>query len=346
MEKKEICSHTGDKPYPAGKTMKLKTFYVILAGIVVVIGAFFYYLYGYRYGRENISPLATPPALNNFLRPRFLFNIYGARGVKLVKPMAVFFDEKEKLVYVSNTEAHTVEVFKWQGEHVLTFGGFGSEPGRMSFPYGLARTRAGDLLVAEAGNRRVQRFSAKGEYLGTIFDQPNVYNIEKPGPLLTDSKGNIYIGDLSGGKVVVIDEQGKVIRRYGRLQYPHGLAVDEKNQLLYVSDSGTGEVKVFSMAGESAEVVKVISGAQADSGGTGFGIIRGIALDSLGRLYVVDSLAGTVKVFDSEGKYRFSFGSLGYDDGSMLYPNGIDVDDSGRIYIADWANNRVVVWGY
>jgi len=344
---KETNSHDTEKIKPsAGRTVKLKTLVKVLVGLVVLATALMYYIYGYLYNPEKPVSVSTVPLLNNFVRPRFLFNIYGAAGVKLVKPMAVFYDDKDKRIYISSTESHTVEVFKYQGEHVLSFGGFGSEPGKLSFPYGIARTRSGDILVAEPGNGRIQKFSAKGEYLGTVLKQPNEFKVEKPGPLYVDSEGKIYIGDISGGKVLVIDEQGKFVNIYYQAQYPHGIAVDEKNKRLYVADSAAAKVLVYSLTGGKKDPVQVIDNTTSESGQANFGIIRGIALDKQGRLYVVNSLAGNIKVFDEKGNYSFGFGSLGNDDGAILYPNGIDVDDNGRIYIADWGNNRVGVWGY
>nr|WP_269438171.1 6-bladed beta-propeller [Phosphitispora fastidiosa] len=75
-------------------------------------------------------------------------------------------------------------------------------------------------------------------------------------------------------------------------------------------------------------------------------MVRGVAVDGNGRLYVVDTISGRVRVFDKNGGYLFSFGQPGSGDGEFVYPVGIHVDDSGKIYIADWGNNRIQVWGY
>ncbi len=323
------------------KAIKLKYFYALLVALVMLIGGFYYYLY------SRVVPAGTTilPLMADFQRPKFLFNIHGAIGVRLVRPMNVFFDDVEKLIYISNTEGHTIDVFNWQGEYLFSFGGFGSAPGKLSFPYGVTRTSGGDLLVAEAGNLRVQRFSAKGEYLSAVFSQPNEYGIEKPGPLQIDAKGNIYIGDLSGGKVVVLNKQGKLHRTIGPVAYPHGIAIDEKNNRVFIASAGSKDITVFPLDNKSGVGSKFIK-TPSDREDSGFAMVRGIAVDKRGRLFVVDSMSSSVRVFDSAGEYLFSFGKKGNDNGAMMYPNGIDVDESGRIYIADWANNRVVVWGY
>ena len=67
------------------------------------------------------------------------------------------------------------------------------------------------------------------------------------------------------------------------------------------------------------------------------------------RLYVVDPVAQTVKVYDvsaSEPKFLFQFGDFGQEDGQFNFPNDIALDAAGRIYIADRENNRIQVWSY
>lgn len=340
MNYQEIKSETNtETSTAAGKTVKLRTLMFWLAGLVIMIVAFF----TYQYISRQTGPVVPIPSLT--LTPRFLFNIYGARGVKLVRPMSVFFDDKDRLIYIANTEGHTIDVFKAQGEYLFSFGGFGSGPGKLSYPYGVARMRNGDILVAEAGNRRVQRFSSRGRFLGMLFDQPNEYKIEKPGPLYIDSKGSIYIGDLSGGKVVVLDEQGRVVKKFLNVQYPHGIAVDEQNGLIYIANGTTKEINAYSLGQSPRVPTRTIKGDRSFSPDGQFSMVRGMAVDGSGNLYVVDSITCAIRVFDVHGNYRYSFGAVGYDDGSLLYPNGIDIGDDGRIYIADWGNNRVSVWG-
>ena len=47
-----------------------------------------------------------------------------------------------------------------RGNVLRTFGRVGSEPGELTFPYGLVVLKDGSLLVTEFGNARVQRLDA------------------------------------------------------------------------------------------------------------------------------------------------------------------------------------------
>lgn len=319
-------------------TMQLKTLMMIIVIMFMILGLFFYYL-----KTPKKLPVSSLLFSIGITEPKFEFALYGPSGKNLVKPMAVFYDETSQHIYVANTEGHTIEVFDQAGKYLFSFGSPGKEPGKILFPYGITRIPNGDLLVAEAGNSRIQRFTPDGVYLGTYIDSANRNQVQKPGPLLIDAKGQVYIGDLSGGKVVILDRRGQLVRTITGLQYPHGIAVDEKNGLLYVANSGSAEIMVYSQSNNSNTPKRIIKGK---NGTNRFGMVRGIATDDAGRLYVVDSVSCEVDVFDTDGQYRFSFGEIGNEDKGLLYPNGIHIDKYGRIYIADWANNRAVVWGY
>ena len=82
------------------------------------------------------------------------------------------------------------------------------------------------------------------------------------------------------------------------------------------------------------------------------GLPRGSAIDDTSRFYVADiSLHGvqvyhTVAAGDREPKYIGRFGVEGSADGAFLFPNAVAVDGRSRIYVADWRNGRIQVWGY
>lgn len=73
------------------------------------------------------------------------------------------------------------------------------------------------------------------------------------------------------------------------------------------------------------------------------------------RIYVTDTGNNRVCVFNLKGTFLLSFGNSGvafpapgaevnWVPGSFNYPFGIDVDNSGRIFVADTANRRIQVF--
>ena len=71
---------------------------------------------------------------------------------------------------------------------------------------------------------------------------------------------------------------------------------------------------------------------------------RGLAIDERRKcIYVVDYMRHTILVYSMAGRFIFEFGGRGQDELWFNFPTAIDVDDQGRLMVADLFNNRVQV---
>jgi sugar lactone lactonase YvrE len=71
---------------------------------------------------------------------------------------------------------------------------------------------------------------------------------------------------------------------------------------------------------------------------------KGVALDSFGNLYVVDSWWSNVHIFNQAGEPLIFFGGRGPLPGLLKNPTDIAIDQNNRIYVADYVNHRVDVY--
>jgi len=69
-----------------------------------------------------------------------------------------------------------------------------------------------------------------------------------------------------------------------------------------------------------------------------------VAVGKDNAIYVVDGVNHSIKVFNQEGDYRFSFGGKGTTPGRFDTPVGITVDGTGKVYVADTGNRRVQIF--
>ena len=66
-----------------------------------------------------------------------------------------------------------------------------------------------------------------------------------------------------------------------------------------------------------------------------------LAIDSQGRVYVVDSLNHRIQKFGPDGTFVRAWGSHGGDPGQFSVPSGIALTASGRVYVADRGYKRI-----
>jgi hypothetical protein len=77
------------------------------------------------------------------------------------------------------------------------------------------------------------------------------------------------------------------------------------------------------------------------SGNGQFNGPSGVAIDSAGDVYVVDTGNDRVQRFTSEGVYVSQFGAPGSGDGQFIGPRGVAIDSAGDVYVVDTGNDRV-----
>jgi PKD repeat protein/6-phosphogluconolactonase (cycloisomerase 2 family) len=215
-------------------------------------------------------------------------------------------------IYVADTFNHRVQVFNRSSRtYVTTIGGYGSGNGQFDQPYDVAVDASGYLYVADFENSRVQQFRPAG---GTTWNWWLQYGVTGV-PYVTDGW---HYND------------------------PEGVAVAADGSI-YVADEGNDRVQVFN---SNLQYVRTIGG-----GGTGsdFGHFDGwgphhLAVDSQGRLYVVDSGNQRVQVFDNFANgnaYLTTIGGAwGTEPGRFSNVVGIAIGPDDSVYTSEIHNNH------
>ncbi len=213
--------------------------------------------------------------------------------------------------------------------------------GRIAQPMGLAVSDDGQrIYVSDPLQQKIFTFD-----YGTKELRQNE-QVPYPGGLALDAQENLYVVDTASKLVSVFDPQGKKLRDIndGTLVRPNGVAVDRKNDRVYVVDTGDSEskeqnVKIYDTAGRR---IGVIGGAPG-GGFSEFKLPTFVAVDDNGKVYVTDTLNARVQIFDATGKFLFTFGQTGTNWGEFDKPKGIALDSYGNIYVVDtgWSNVQI-----
>ncbi len=133
--------------------------------------------------------------------------------------------------------------------------------------------------------------------------------------------------------------------QYGKIRDPN---LDKGDIVFCLEKMGVGETKEVQFPVESKppllqmEVFELVK--KMGSFGSGEGQLtfpRGIAIDNLGFIHVVDTANNRIVKFTSEGEFAKTWGCYGTANGEFNRPWGITADNSGCIYVADTENYRI-----
>ena len=236
-------------------------------------------------------------------------------------------------VYITDSSANTVRKIT-PGGLVTTIAGQAGQRGsadgmgtaaRFSGPEGIVADAAGNLFVADSGNRLIRKIAVNGEVttiagtVGTVgtFDLVDGVGSKAsfilPAAITRDSAGNLFVTD--GPTIRKISPAGAVSTIAGRQQRDG----DDSNDR-----DGVGAQATFSKP-------------------------NGITIDSAGNLYVVDVYNYTVRKISPAGEVVTIAGKQ-HEDGLVdgpgltarfVYPTGITIDASGNLFISDSGNTAI-----
>ncbi len=157
----------------------------------------------------------------------------------------------------------------------------------------------------------------------------------KPFGVAVDEAGNLCLTDTGANAVIFFDRARHRYRRWeqiDKVRFVLPVAVAKADGIIYVADSGLGQVVAFDEEGR-------IRFRIVDK----FTRPAGLAL-ATGKLYVVDSAAHCVLIFDRQGRPLGRFGTRGVTHGQFNFPTHVATDAEGRVFVTDAMNSRVEVF--
>lgn len=131
----------------------------------------------------------------------------------------VAVDDRRGLVYVVDNINSCVQQFTLTTtatgtitlSHRLTFGTYGTEPGRLSYPqYLVVDEESGRLYVCDMGNYRIQAFDPEGRFLSVFAPAVEIW---QPMGLALDAAGRVYVADAYNNVIWVFEPDGRLWAR-------------------------------------------------------------------------------------------------------------------------------------
>ena len=303
----------------------------------------------------------------------------GTGVISLNAPSGIAVDTKGNM-YVTNTGNCKIRKINTAGM-VSSFVGSGADGSAdgigttTSFksPYGIAVDVSGNIYVADTYNHKIRKITTTGVVntlagsgaQGSADGVGAIASFNTPSSIAVDISGNVYVVDRGNHKIRKITAAGVVSTLAGSIDNtsgntdgtgtaasfnsPYGVAVDVSGNV-YVADTNNYKIRRITAAG----VVSTFAGSGTPGSADGTGTVAsfispyGVTIDVSGNVYVTDMANNKVRKITVTGMVSTlaGSGSTGSADGigitaSFNTPEGIAVDTSGNLYIADTNNNII-----
>lgn len=256
-----------------------------------------------------------------------------AVGAALNKPEGVASDGKSVLV-VADTGNRRLVIFDQLNE--------GFKPrdevrlAQVPFPIRVGIDSKGEILALDGKSHRLARLTAAGEFKSFVevpVDSRQEETILRS--FAIDSRDNLYLLNVSAGKIVVLDPGGAVVREIAfppEVGFLSDLTVTSTGVLFAIDTSNR---QVFSASKDDAILASVTEPMTED-----MAFPTAIAADTWGHLYLADKSGGGIVIVGQNGSFEGRQSQLGWREGFLRYPTGLAASGD-YLFVADRGNNRV-----
>ncbi len=260
------------------------------------------------------------------------YGSYGEGERQFKGPTGIAVNQSTGNVYVADCGNSRIEELSSTGTYLGSFGGHGTEPGKLDCPYGVKLDSSGNVWVADTGNNRIEEYSSTGIFIAAYgskgsgedeFDEPTD---------LAFSGEDVYVVDYGNERIEELSGAGHYLGQFGskgngggQFSKPEGIAADSAGNL-YVTDTGNDRMQEFSSSGKFL--------ATFGSYGSGEGQLNGpigIAINAGGDAYVADHGNDRVEVWTPSSQ-------AAHDTKTIYYSPGIEAPVEACWNRPEWAN--------
>lgn len=232
---------------------------------------------------------------------------------------------------------------------------------RFTQPRSVAVDPAGNVFVCDYNNEDIRKITPAGVvttiagqgFAGYQDGMGTGAAFDAPTGIVADASGNLFVTDLSNGRIRKITANGLVSTFAGNggdgysdgtgtaaeFNLPKGIAIDASGNL-YITDSGSNRIRKITPAG----VVTTVAGDGQDGNADGpaakaeFYDPGDIVVDNSGNLYVADVANDAIRKITPDGVV-----STIISDSNGISPVGLAIDATGStLYISDEEHNQIL----
>ena len=221
--------------------------------------------------------------------------LHGESIGELHEPTGIAVTKENKIIVV-DSKNNRIQLFSITGLPLIAVGTEKDGDIQFNLPYDACLDAGGRIYVSDSFNHQIQVLTPEF-YLSHKFGQrgSSLGKFEYPLGMAIDKEGMIYVCDRDNNRVQKMSCYGRCVAefKHDRLLYPIKVAVNDTNNIVYVSYSFAPEVAMF----DSSSGKFISTFCSQTPGGEKLKRPRGIAVDETGDVFVCDTSRNEVWLF-------------------------------------------------
>jgi len=205
----------------------------------------------------------------------------GAQIGELHQPIGITFDQEGNL-FVADSGNHRIQKLNYEGLQnntaynkietkqpgmIITpdntwnkkfpLHNEGPNAGEFTTPWGVALSPAGDVIIVDTCNHRIQKFSPEGDFIkqwGQVGSDRGQFQF--PTFAVIDQFGFILVADTGNNRIQKFDVEGNFKAQWGspgydkgQFNHPHGIAVSMNSGDVFITDTENNRIQRYSYSG-------------------------------------------------------------------------------------------------
>jgi sugar lactone lactonase YvrE len=266
---------------------------------------------------------------------------HGDSNGQFEEPTGIAIDSSNN-VYVSDMDFqdccnplhHTVQKFMNDGTFITKWGGNGA----FVNPMGIAMDSSGNVYVVDQVHQRITKFTSDGTF---IKDWGSGFN---PTDIVIDSSDNIYVTEMYDSRIAKFTNDGTLIKKWNTGPICRGISVDSSDNI-WVTSANNGDTH-YLVQKFTPDGTLLTQWNSAGNDGVNIPTYNGygIAFDSEGKLFIVDTFNHRVQKYETDGTLITQFGISGTGNSEFNSPHDLAIDSQDKIFVSDTHNHRVQVF--
>lgn len=240
------------------------------------------------------------------------------------------------LLYVSDyikkrVVIYKVNKFNLRAKKQIDIGGF---------PLGLAVFNDKFIFVGNSSRNQIQVYRENGK-----FAYKFLVRAKKPNDIAVSKMKFVYVVASDEDLIKVYGLYGKFKFSFGgtgsangEFNFPSGIAINDINNEVIISDFMNKRVQVFDLDG---------NWIRSFGGGMFMSTVdrpQGISIDKNRNYHIVDAQQACIHVFNEQGTRITSYGQYGMDAGQLRTPLDIVIGKDGSAFVTSNLNRRIEIF--